>query len=77
MKRFLTTQVGVEILRVNGIPRTSMPEEEIQDFNERLLQIVRHGLSTGTISPESLLNILWKDDLRTNSDRKLEKVWYL
>lgn len=75
--KFLTTQIGSEILHVNGVPRTSMLEEEIQDFNERLLQFVRHGLSTGSISPEGLLNVLWKDDLRPIPGGKLEKVWFL
>jgi hypothetical protein len=77
MKKFLVTRTGIEILHVNGVPRTSMPQEEIKDFNERLLQVVRHALSTGTISPESLIDTLWADEAHIVQPGFVRKTWYL
>jgi hypothetical protein len=77
MKKFVLTQVGVEIMYVNGEPRTSLTEQEIKEYQARLVQVVKHGLHTGSISPESVLNLLWKDDRIPIRGGKLKNVWYL
>jgi len=76
-KKFIFTQVGCEILYVNGVPRTSLSKEEIDEYHARLLQVVQHSLSTGSVSPEGVLNLLWKDVLTPIPGGKLQKVWYL
>lgn len=77
MKKFLTTRDGPHILHINGVPRTSMPQDEIQHFNERLLSVIRHSLQTGTISPESLVDTLWPDEVHIVQPGFVRKTWFL